>query len=126
MSMVEVASLENRSAQSVWVSHDRVAPIIDPSKAKGRVAMAMRLAGDMYGVTVDQILNRRRFSQIVQCRQFAMLVAYNMGVSYTDIGLHMDRDHTTVSHGVGAAKARLDELTKEAETPIFKTTRKTQ
>lgn len=68
------------------------------------VALACRING----IPKGQIFTRRRFQNLVQARQDAMLLARECGNSLSHIGRVMNFDHTTILHGIKAAKARRD------------------
>lgn len=66
------------------------------------------VVSDRYGVSVQQILSRRRTRQVALPRQIAMYLCRQLlGASYPRIGDLFGRDHTTALHGVRAISARL-------------------
>jgi chromosomal replication initiator protein len=81
------------------VLRDLVAPA-----ASGRAAspMAVLLAvARYYGVKADDLKSRSRHKQIVEPRQMAMhLLREDAHLSTPEIGRLLDRDHTTVLHGL--------------------------
>jgi len=84
--------------------HSAVA--IPPPLYKRRMAdivAAVALAND---VTVAELKSDDRTRQISWPRQDAMLAMSEDGFSLKQIGLFFKRDHTTVLHGIRAAKAR--------------------
>lgn len=61
------------------------------------------------GVSVADILGKRRFKHFVEARQAVMLAASKGGYSLTEIGHELgNRDHTTIMHGIRRAKERLE------------------
>lgn len=55
-----------------------------------------------HGVTIGQIQAYDRLPAIVLARQEAMAAAYQAGFSLNEIAKFLNRDHTTVRHGVRA------------------------
>jgi chromosomal replication initiator protein len=52
-------------------------------------------------ISPQSLLGRLRFKEFCQPRHMAYLLAYELTYqSLTDIGQAMDRDHTTILHGV--------------------------
>jgi chromosomal replication initiation ATPase DnaA len=60
-------------------------------------------------VPVAHILSRRKTMKIAMARQLAMYVAVKAGHSRTMIGIAMNRDQSTVTHGYEAEKRRRGE-----------------
>ena len=81
------------------VLHDLVAP--GPS-GRGVTPNAILLAvARYYGVKTDDLRARARHKQIVESRQIAMyLLREDAHLSTPDIGRLLNRDHTTVLHGL--------------------------
>lgn len=81
--------------------------------------VSMRVLADcvsrMTGVPAFEILSKRRMNDINAARQMLMWVAYRLtGRSYPEIGRRLDRDHTTIMHGVKMFEARTSEAEREA------------
>ena len=55
---------------------------------------------DATGVSADAILGESRVRRIARARQIVMFVAHRQGLSLTEIGQFLRRDHTSVLHGV--------------------------
>lgn len=88
-----------------------VGRIQQPPKAMEPVQRRMALiaaevAGDN-GLTVAELKSRRRGHEIVHPRQYAMLMMVEAGHSLASIGRYFGLDHTTVWHGVNAARLRI-------------------
>lgn len=81
----------------------RLAPVNEIYAIAEAVAM-------LSGLTVDDIMGRRLDQHAAEARQLVMHVASRRGFSKSAIGRAMDRDHTTVAHGVRAEAARRGEL----------------
>lgn len=61
----------------------------------------------VYGVTHGDLVSPRRFQGLARSRQVAMLLAHELTLaSLPAIGLALRRDHTTVIHGIKAARLR--------------------
>lgn len=52
------------------------------------------------GLPLSSILSPRRDAALAQARQVVMFEARQRGLSYPAIGYAMNRDHTTIIHGV--------------------------
>ncbi|MEB3214492.1 MAG: helix-turn-helix domain-containing protein [Leptolyngbyaceae bacterium] len=80
----------------------------------------MTIAPDPLAVLIDVVARHHDLSpftlrghvrtrDVAEPRQLAMLIAHEMGLGgYPKIGRAFRRDHTTVMHGVQAARRRLD------------------
>lgn len=63
----------------------------------------------MYGVSVADLRGPARTKGIAHARQHAMyLMAQQPHLSLPQIGRYLNRDHTTILHGVRAHKARAE------------------
>lgn len=60
-----------------------------------------------YGISKAEIYGRSRATNIVTARHMAYLLAYNSGMSFTEIGKRFKRDHTTIMHGVDRMSRRV-------------------
>lgn len=59
------------------------------------------------GITREQLLGRNRGREFVRPRQDLMrILRHDYGMPYPQIGRLLDRDHTTIIHGVKASEAR--------------------
>ena len=71
------------------------------------LADAARMAAQEFGVTIADIMGKRRFRKSVHARQEAMRLANAANdYSLSQIGKFFDRDPTTVLHGIKAATER--------------------
>ncbi len=61
-------------------------------------------------VPYKAIMGVRRDARTVQARQLVMYIARRQGLSLTRIGMAMNRDHTTVMHGIRAEEKRRAEV----------------
>lgn len=82
-----------------------VAPPEDWS-ADERALLALLAACRRLGVTLDQLRSRDRNPTLDRIRHGAMWLARNRGASLSAIGRVLDRDHSTVSHGIAAHERR--------------------
>lgn len=76
---------------------------------RGPVGRLMRVAKAVAAVemvSVEDLRGRSATRAIAWPRQEFMLAAREAGHSLQDIGAFLDRDHTTVMHGIEAATAR--------------------
>lgn len=53
-----------------------------------------------FGVRIDEIMSSLRKPRVVQARWAVMGLLRQRGYSHSEIGRLLDRDHTTVMHGV--------------------------
>ena len=61
------------------------------------------------GVTVAELRSRAKHKTLAEARQLAMLLMRDVeGMSLPEIGRMLDRDHTTVMHGIRSAKENLE------------------
>lgn len=80
-----------------------------------RLVCVQQIARDVaraYGVPVAQIMGARRQRPIVAARHEVMRRAYAAGLSLTDIGASMRRDHTSVLNGIRRASEKMRENAK--------------
>lgn len=64
--------------------------------------VATRLAEET-GIPAQVILGRSRYRAVVKARHQVMVELWRQGMSTTEIGSVLDRDHTTVMHGLQKA-----------------------
>ena len=73
------------------------------------VDQVIKVTAEHFGTTPEVLVSDRKTKSFVHHRQIAMYVAREMtGRSMPCIGRHLDRDHSTVLHGVRAIKGLLD------------------
>lgn len=65
------------------------------------------------GVPVAAILSKNRTRKFCVPRQEVFLRAHEYGLSLSHIGRVFDRDHTTILHGIRAARKRIEEWSDE-------------
>lgn len=96
-------------------------------EAKDTVEWAIAKAAKEYGVLERHIRSGSRQSKVTAARHLAMHLSSNAGVSDAYIGMHMDRDPSSVHHGRKQYEKRAG-LNVPFRTirnqPTFKTTRK--
>jgi chromosomal replication initiation ATPase DnaA len=61
------------------------------------------------GFTPTEIIGARRWANLAAARQLVYFIANERGVTFAQIGLAMNRDTSTVIHGVNAEQARRGE-----------------
>jgi chromosomal replication initiation ATPase DnaA len=76
-----------------------------PRARMAEIAASMAIATEL---TVADIRGPRRDRAVAWPRQQAMLMMHQAGYSLPMIGRFFKRDHTTILHGVRAAKSRLE------------------
>lgn len=67
------------------------------------------------GVSADAILGDSRVANIAAARQMVMSIAQRQGMSTTRIGKLLQRDHTTVMHGIAAHEKRVRSIAQSTE-----------
>lgn len=67
----------------------------------------INLAAEATGVNRELILSPERSREVVKARQWVMYHARQRGHSFPNIGMAMDRDHSTIIHGVRAHAQRM-------------------
>lgn len=73
---------------------------------KGTVAKIVDAVSEQTGIPARLILSPRKDAPIARARQIVMYEARQHGLSLTQIGNAMGRDHTTIRHGIAAEKKR--------------------
>lgn len=84
-----------------------------PGKGGPRIGRIRRACADFFGVSEAAILGPARHKRLAMARQTAYWLARRLAQhSYSDIGRHMGRDHSTVMHGVSqiAYRRQRDEI----------------
>lgn len=100
--------------------------VIYPNKAKKvTFELITNIVAEQYGVTVENILSKRRTAEIVQARQVTMYLCRKlMDTSLSQIGSFLGhRDHTTVIHGISSVESELkinDEMKTKVDVIIKK------
>lgn len=67
------------------------------------------------GVSVDAILGSSKVAAISAARQMVMAISAREGMSTTRIGKLLQRDHTTVMHGIAAHEKRVRSIAQSTE-----------
>ncbi len=72
-----------------------------PAQGKLTLDAILRNATDFFGLTLAELTGRSRSAKVALPRQIVMYVMREeLGASLPQIGLALDRDHTTVIHGI--------------------------
>lgn len=70
--------------------------------------LVLRLTGRRYGVSVHDLKSERRTANLVLARHVAVWMLRRFcGLSYTEIGNHLNRDHTTAMYSEKRIEALL-------------------
>tara|TARA_Y100000033_G_scaffold42074_1_gene42908 strand:+ start:206 stop:520 length:315 start_codon:yes stop_codon:yes gene_type:complete len=85
----------------------------DEHRYNDPVPEVVRLASILWNVPVQQLLSPSRKAAVVAARQPIMSVLYHeFDMTLADIGAELDRDHTTILHGIRRADPeRVTQLT---------------
>ena len=73
---------------------------------EARVERLIIEASAAFGVPPEMILSQRRTMAVAHARQWVMYEAYALGMSSTQIGAALQRDHTSVLNGVKEEEKR--------------------
>lgn len=77
---------------------------VEPGR-RALIKIASDAAADN-GLTLAELQSDSRSYSVTRPRQYAMMLMLEAGYSASEIGRFFRRDHTTVLHGIRAAKAR--------------------
>lgn len=77
---------------------------------KARVQDIVTLAARMSDFSAEDILGNRKHKHLVRVRQAIYYVARQQGHSFPLIGARLNRDHSSVMHGIGVANEWLKRL----------------
>src|SRR5687768_16861285 len=72
-----------------------------------RMQILIRVAERMFHLEPGDLTRLDRSEPLVSYRKLVMLVAVEAGISYTDIGVNLDRDRTTVKSDIERARYAL-------------------
>jgi chromosomal replication initiation ATPase DnaA len=82
----------------------RLSPISAAHKAddstRAEILTIIDAVSQARGVSHDEILGFGRFAHIVRARHECFGMAHSRGFTATEIGRAMNRDHSSVSHGI--------------------------
>ena len=93
---------------NVAVVEDALA-YLAPAQGKLTLEMVLRVAADFFEVTLAELIGRNRSAKIVLPRQVIMYVMREeVGASLQQIGRALERDHTTVMHGIERVASEMD------------------
>ncbi len=73
---------------------------------RSTVSKIVDAVSEATGIPARHILSQKRTAAVARARQIVMYEARQAGLSLTQIGDAMGRDHTTVMHGIRAEKER--------------------
>lgn len=99
------------SAPVTWLSLWHGVQHFRPTRYRGSrevlVSLARQIAAD-HGLTLEDLQSRKQSIRVAQARQAFMAAAYETCCySYPEIGRVVNRDHTTVWHGINAHRERM-------------------
>ena len=72
----------------------------------------------IYGLSVDELRGKGREIRVSHPRQEAMLMMHEAGYSMPRIGRFFKRDHTTILHGIRAARTRANSVNSPVDNAI--------
>lgn len=73
----------------------------------------LRAAANWAGVSVDAMLGPKRYRERVKARRVAAIAFRILGYSYPEIGLMMDRDHSSIINLVNRANDEMWDVATE-------------
>jgi chromosomal replication initiator protein len=92
---------------------DEALAYLTPAQGKLTLEMILHVSAEFFGVPVSELTGRNRSARIALPRQIIMyLMREEIGASFPQIGQALNRDHTTVMHGIGRVA---DDLDKDAD-----------
>lgn len=88
--------------------------LLGPATTRDRLELIIEEAARAADLDVDDLTGRSRADTVTRARQVAMLLARDLvGATLTSIGDALNRDHTTVIHGIRTSRVR------ETEDPTY-------
>lgn len=75
--------------------------------ARKSMATIFKEVASKHGMTIEELREPNRTPRFCAARHEAMALAYAAGYSTPQIGRHIQRDHSTVHHGIQRHKERL-------------------
>lgn len=79
-------------------------------KSLGKVKPIVDAVADATGIPARMIYGQFGPRAVTEARQLVYYLAHERGISLSDIGRFMHRDHSTVASGIKAEKARRAQL----------------
>lgn len=77
--------------------------------APGKGSIILKLVSDEFGYTLDEMRSHRRGKRLIEARHAACLLIHeNTILTLSQIGRLLNRDHTSVMHGISHAAAIRD------------------
>jgi chromosomal replication initiator protein len=93
---------------SVALVEDALA-YLSPAQGKLSLEALLMVSADYFGIPVSELTGRNRSAKISVPRQIIMyLMREEVGASFPQIGQALNRDHTTVMHGIQRVTADLE------------------
>lgn len=71
-----------------------------------KIGAVIRIVSEKYNVTDTDIRGKSREKELIRPRFIVFTLLKKLGLSYSEIGRYMNRDHTTVMYGIKTAKSR--------------------
>jgi chromosomal replication initiation ATPase DnaA len=82
--------------------------LVLPYASANKIKMICKYVGAIYGFTVNDIMSARRTLKLVEARHIACYVSrHATRYSYPQIGRAINRDHSSVIHGVCQIEERI-------------------
>lgn len=85
---------------------------------KDRHRQVVRNVAGIYGYTFEDIAKKKKQYELVVARHHCYSALNDLGLSLSAIGRLLDRDHTTVLHGIKQHRERLRRANKKAGEPL--------
>ena len=99
---------------AAWVRHSEtvakpweIVELIERSRERGSMLEIAASVAGKHRLGVKDLKGQNKYRRVAQPRQEAMWEMHQAGYSYPQIGRFLNRDHTTVMHGVRAHEARM-------------------
>lgn len=90
---------------------------LTPAQGKLKPEAILLVAAEYFGLPVSELTGRNRSAKIALPRQVVMyLMREELGASFPQIGQALNRDHTTVMHGIARITEELEEGSEVTKT----------
>jgi chromosomal replication initiator protein len=112
--LTKVVAHANTFGRSVSIGVvDEALAYLTPAQGKLSLAAILMVSAEYFGLPVAELTGRNRSAKIALPRQIIMyLMREEIGASFPQIGQVLNRDHTTVMHGIGRIA---DELAQDSD-----------
>lgn len=90
------------------MTDDQIKAFVQAIDAQAVIDDAVAHVSELTGIPCDDIRGRDRTWRVARARQAVMWMGDQAGLSLTQIGNELQRDHTTIMHGIRRVEEWLD------------------